>query len=94
MEYLGLQALIVDVRTHDEYTAGHIPGSMNVPLQELDKKLVQTGDKNRAVIVCCNTGGRSKQAASQLKKEGFKSINAGSWQRLKKMIPPEMMFNA
>jgi len=94
MEYLDLQALIVDVRTPDEYTAGHVPGSMNVPLQELDKKIVQTGDGNRAVIVCCNTGGRSKQAAALLKKEGFECINAGSWRRLKKMIPPEMMFNA
>jgi len=94
MEYLDLQALIVDVRTPDEYTAGHVPGSMNVPLQELDKKIVQTGDGNRAVTACCNTGGRSKQAAALLKKEGFECINAGSWRRLKKMIPPEMMFNA
>jgi thioredoxin len=66
---------IVDVRTNDEYTNGHIEGAILADIssnmfQEVAAKL----DKDKPVFVYCLSGGRSSSAASQLKEIGFKSI--------------------
>ncbi|WP_309569858.1 rhodanese-like domain-containing protein [Deinococcus sp.] len=60
-------AILYDVRERDEYTQGHIPGAINVPLSELPARADEiTGP---AVIVCLS-GGRSAQAASFLDVQG------------------------
>lgn len=64
-------SLLIDVRTPHEYTGGHIPGSRNIPLDELDKRIdaVQP-DKSHPLIVYCQSGGRSAAAARLLKSMG------------------------
>jgi rhodanese-related sulfurtransferase len=56
---------VVDVREVDEYTDGHIPGAVNVPLSELTEKY-STVTKNETVYVVCQLGGRSARACEFL----------------------------
>jgi phage shock protein E len=78
-------AVVVDVRTKTEYAAGHIKGSINIPLQELSNNLSKI-KKNSPVITCCASGMRSSTAASLLKAKGYNDVyNAGSWMTLKKI---------
>jgi rhodanese-related sulfurtransferase len=55
-------ALLVDVREADEWSVGHIPGALHLPLSELAQRWRELPDADRTVFVC-RTGGRSRQAA-------------------------------
>ena len=63
----------IDVRTVGEYRGNHMKGFQNIPLNDLASKTNQL-DKNREVIVICQSGMRSKQAAKMLKKLGFQHV--------------------
>lgn len=75
-------ATIVDVRTKGEYAQGHVKGSVNIPLGNLSGQLTRLR-KDKPVITCCASGGRSGQAKSLLKANGFSEVhNGGGWGRL------------
>ncbi|HDR4736120.1 TPA: rhodanese-like domain-containing protein [Bacillus cereus] len=63
----------IDVRTVGEYRGNHMKGFQNIPLNDLASKTNQL-DKNREVIVICQSGMRSTQAAKILKKLGFQHV--------------------
>ncbi|PEJ71980.1 sulfurtransferase [Bacillus wiedmannii] len=63
----------IDVRTVSEYRGNHMKGFKNIPLNELVSKANQL-DKNKEVIVICQSGMRSKQAAKVLKKLRFQQV--------------------
>ena len=63
-------AQFVDVRTPEEYNAGHPSRAINIPLAELASKLDRL-EKNEPVYVICQTGRRSKEASEILVKNGF-----------------------
>ena len=63
-------AQFVDVRTPEEYNAGHPARAINIPLAELASKLDRL-EKNEPVYVICQTGRRSKEASDILVKNGF-----------------------
>ncbi len=67
-------ALLLDVRTVDEFNQGHIEGAMNVPVQELEKRLAEVGDKKRPVVVYCRSGKRSEQAKGILSAAGWEKV--------------------
>ena len=52
-------ALVLDVRTHGEYRNGHVDGSMNVPLQQLEKKINAIKKQKKTVVTVCASGMRS-----------------------------------
>ena len=68
-------AVLLDVRTAQEYREGHIPGSKNVPLQQLEKAAAVAGDKDTPLFVYCYSGSRSRQAAGILKRMGYTKVN-------------------
>lgn len=68
-------AVLVDVRTIQEYREGHIPESKNVPLQQLDKIASVAKNKGTALFVYCYSGSRSQQAASILRQMGYTNVN-------------------
>ena len=79
-------AQIVDVRTRGEFQSGHIPGSVNIPLQQISANLSRIR-KDKPVITCCASGMRSASAKSFLKAEGFSEVhNGGGWMSLQNKI--------
>lgn len=78
-------AMIVDVRTPAEYQGGHIKGSVNIPLQVLDKNIAKL-KKDQPVITCCASGMRSGSAKSMLKAKGFDVHNGGGWNSLQSKL--------
>ena len=67
-------AVLLDVRTPDEYRQGHIPGSKNVPLQSIDKVTVMIDNKATPIFVHCLSGARSCQATAILKQMGYTNV--------------------
>jgi phage shock protein E len=68
--------LLVDVRTPSEYAEVHIPGSILLPLDQIDRKAQSVlTDKDRNIVVYCRSGARSNQAAHLLVSMGYKQIN-------------------
>lgn len=69
-------ALVIDVRASDEYVAGHLPDSRNIPLDQLEARAVELDSKKDApLILVCQTGARSAGACKQLEKLGFTRVN-------------------
>ena len=67
-------AVLLDVRTPQEYREGHIPGSKNVPLQTIDKVTSVTENKDIALFVYCYSGARSRQATAMLQHMGYTNV--------------------
>lgn len=75
---------LVDVRTAQEYSEGHIPGAMNIDVNAPDfEEKIKALDKKENVAIYCRSGRRSKMAANKMTEAGFKVIelNTGflSW---------------
>ena len=68
-------AVLLDVRTREEYASGHIEGSRNLPLDEIDKVDSVIKDKNVPLYVHCLSGGRSARAAAYLRGKGYREVH-------------------
>lgn len=64
-------AVLLDVRTPQEYQAGHIPGSKNIPLQEISRVSAAVSGKDTPLFVYCHSGARSRQAVDGLRRMGY-----------------------
>lgn len=67
-------AVLLDVRTPQEYREGHIPGSINVPLQSLIGEGRVPAGKEVPLFVYCHSGARSRQAVSRLAEMGYTKV--------------------
>ncbi|MDZ4758550.1 MAG: thioredoxin domain-containing protein [Bacteroidota bacterium] len=68
-------APIVDVRTPDEFSNGHLQNAKNIDWNGIDfQKEISTLDKSKPVFVYCLSGGRSSSAANQMRSDGFKEV--------------------
>ncbi|NJM79100.1 MAG: rhodanese-like domain-containing protein [Flavobacterium sp.] len=81
-EFITNGAIILDVRTPEEFKEGHIKGAKNIALHSLNGKLAEIKKWNKPVIACCRSGMRSAQATSILKQNGIECINGGGWMSL------------
>lgn len=71
-------AVLLDVRTAQEYRQGHIPGSINIPLQQLGKTTELIENKQTPLYVYCQSGARSRQATALLQQLGYtNTVNIG-----------------
>jgi phage shock protein E len=77
-------AVIIDVRSPQEYAQGAIPGSENIPLGSIPSRMKQIKSLEIPVICVCASGMRSGSAKAQLKAAGVDAYNGGPWT---KMIP-------
>lgn len=82
-ELLSQGALVVVVREPGEFTSGHLPGAVNVPLGELRENMPSHApDKNRPLLLHCVSGARSGMARRQLLAMGYRKVfNLGSYGR-------------
>lgn len=67
------KAIIIDVRTKEEYESGHIENAINIPYDNINNKTINNS-KDTNIIVYCKSGNRSKIAANTLIKLGYKNI--------------------
>lgn len=79
-------AIILDVRTPNEFKQGAIAGAKNIPLQTLNTKIDYLKKLNKPVITCCASGVRSANAANILKRNNIEALNGGGWQSLQKKL--------
>jgi len=68
-------ARLLDVRTPEEFAVGHISGAINIPVQELDRRMGEIEPKDRAVVLYCRSGNRSGRAARMLKSAGYVAVH-------------------
>lgn len=75
-------ALIVDVREPNEYAAGHVPGAINIPRGFIESQIwnhvgsADKADKERPIILQCQSGRRASLAAQSLEELGFTGTTA------------------
>ena len=67
--------ILLDVRTKGEYESGYIPGAINIPLSDIDEKIISfLPDKSQMILVYCRSGNRSRGASDKLSKLGYTNI--------------------
>jgi rhodanese-related sulfurtransferase len=80
-------AVVIDLRTAYEYDQGHVPRSLNIPIDRIRANIDRIRDLRKPVILCCATGNHCREAAEILKAGGIQRvINGGDWQSVLKKI--------
>lgn len=73
-------ATIVDVREPEEFRAGHVPNSINIPLGTITQQIDRLKGLSKPIILCCRSGNRSNQALTSLQSLGCEFVyDAGAW---------------
>ena len=81
------EVLILDVRTAGEFSAGHIPGAINIPHLQLPSRLTEVqAHRAKEVVVYCEAGGRAGIAEHALREAGFANVrhlqgDMAAWRR-------------
>ena len=71
------KTVVLDVRSADEFAAGHVRDAKNIPLADLGNRIGELDkSKSRTVIVVCQTGARADKAVRQLQAAGFEDAHA------------------
>lgn len=67
--------LILDVRSHEEFAEGHVPGAVNIPYDQLGSRLAEiSSHKDREIVLYCKSGKRAGIAAKTLEAAGFSKL--------------------
>jgi rhodanese-related sulfurtransferase len=76
-------AILLDVRSPMEFAGGHIDGARSIPIQDLPRRIDELGNKTGAIVVYCQSGGRSAVAKRLLERDGFTNVHdlggIGQW---------------
>ena len=76
-------AVIIDVRTPDEFAGDHAEGAVNISLDTLESKLSTIKKYQKPIVLCCASGMRSGRAKALLAEQGVPDLHdAGSWRNL------------
>ena len=81
-EYLEKNAVILDVRTQEEWNEGHIDGAKHIVLNLVPVKIDEIKSWKKPIIAVCRSGARSGQATQFLQQHGVDIINGGPWQNV------------
>jgi rhodanese-related sulfurtransferase len=79
--------LVVDVRTAQEFSAGHIPGALNIPLDELRSRLDEF-PRDREIAAYCQVGQRGYLATRILRQAGCSAVNIGGGYKTYRLFHP------
>jgi len=80
-------ALLLDVRTKEEFDAGHIDGAINIPVQVIENHLEEIKGYNKNMVIAyCRSGRRSGRATNILNKVKIKTVNGGGFLDLKEIL--------
>ena len=81
-EYLEKVAVVLDVRTQEEWDEGHSEGAKHIVLNTIPAEIETIKSFDKPVIAVCRSGARSGQATNFLKQNGVDVINGGPWQNV------------
>ncbi|WP_232371440.1 rhodanese-like domain-containing protein [Leptospira ainazelensis] len=77
-EWISQNALVVDVRTPQEFESGHYTNAVNIPLDQVSSRLAEFGSVDQKIVLYCRSGRRSFHALQTLQSKGYaNAINAG-----------------
>ena len=85
-KYLDKKAVILDVRTEEEYEEGHVENSLHIVLDQLEYEMDKLKSLQKPIITCCRSGARSERAKELLLDNDIDVINGGPWQNVKYYI--------
>ncbi len=86
-EALRKGAIVIDVRTPQEYDTGKVPGSINIPVDRIPTSVARIKGLGKPIIFCCASGIRSRTARDIMLQHGFKeAYSGGSWDKILKII--------
>lgn len=84
--------VILDVRTPEEYAAGHVPGAINIPYTHLPVRISEIADAaDKDIVVYCEVGVRAEEGAARLRESGFTRLlhldgDIKAWQQSKRPL--------
>lgn len=86
-EILDQGAVIIDVRTVQEFRMGKIQGSINIPYEQISHKLGKIKKYKKPIVLCCASGSRSAAAAGMLRNAGLANVyNGRSWYKVDRLL--------
>lgn len=87
-EHLQNGALVIDVRSSSEFASDHLPHAVNFPLPDIKTTVpLRVRDKNRVLLLHCQSGMRSSVAVEKLKSAGYTRVyNLGSLSRARQIV--------
>ncbi len=72
------KATIIDVRTPEEFAGQHVPGAINIPLDQISIRVDELKDMPKPIVAYCQSGNRSGMAVAFLRQHGIRdAVNAG-----------------
>jgi len=85
-KYLKKDAVILDVRTKEEWDEGHIEGAEHIVLNAIPDSIDRIKEFKKPIIAVCKSGGRSQSATDFLSQNGLDVINGGPWENVAQFI--------
>ena len=88
LEFMKSGALVIDVRSANEFSSGHLPQAINLPFEEIEILLPgSVKNKNQVLLLHCQSGMRSGAAKTKLKALGYANVfNLGSYARAARIV--------
>ena len=77
---------IIDIRSSSEFLEGNIPGSINIPLLSIPKRIEDIMQLPKPIVICSSNGAKSSHASNFLKNLGIECMNGGSWKDYKSKV--------
>jgi rhodanese-related sulfurtransferase len=79
---IGAGAVVIDVRTPEEFAEDHLPQATNIPIDDFAQRITEVatltgGDKSKPVVVHCAKGSRARKAKEQLESAGYTQVVNG-----------------
>ena len=85
-EYLAKGAIVLDVRTKEEWDEGHTEGAKHIVLTVIPSEIEKIKSWGKPIIAVCRSGGRSGQATQFLANQGIDIINGGPWENVAQLM--------
>ena len=87
LAHLQNGAMVIDVRSRDEFNSVHLPNTINLPLDEIESLPRSVKDKSQVLLLHCHSGMRSGMAKRKLKVMGYaNTFNLGSYNRAARIL--------
>lgn len=88
-EWIDSGAVVIDVRTPQEFNGGHLDNAVNIPVEDLSRADLSFVDKGDHIVVYCRSGNRSGNAKQILLTKGYKHVHNGGGLQMMLSVKPE-----